>query len=75
MTDTDKVDAEKYRLLQSEFLIWQYEKLKKSEHPENFVILPASHVYISKWLAENPGIREKHFGIITVNVKVEDVSD
>jgi len=75
MTDKDKADAEKYRLLQSEFLIWQYGRLKKSGQPENFVILPASHVNISKWLAENPDIREKHFGIVTVKVEVEDVSD
>ena len=75
MTDKDKVDAEKYRLLQSEFLIWQYEQLKKSEHPENFAILPASLENINKWLAENPDIREKHFGVTTVKVIVEDVSD
>ena len=75
MTDKDKKDAEKYRLLQSEFLMWQYEQWKISGQSENFVFLPAYRENINKWLYENPDIREKHFGVITVKVKVEDVSD
>lgn len=75
MTDKDKADAEKYRLLQAEFLMWQYEQWKKSAQSENFVFLPAYRENINKWLAENPDIREKHFGLVTVKVEVEDVSD